>query len=148
MTNSGYIKRLPIEEFEAQSRGGKVRTHTYNEFLVFLLDSNSCILEISYYYFIFIFSIFKMFTSNDFSYHVANYLLIYNLYSLLTMCQIYLPAFLNSAVSFLIDLPIYCNFTIYPFISIPFFLFLFLFLFSISSSTSFLPLFLTFHFLL
>jgi DNA gyrase C-terminal domain, beta-propeller len=24
MTNSGYIKRLPIEEFEAQSRGGKV----------------------------------------------------------------------------------------------------------------------------
>ena len=25
MTNSGYIKRLPIEEFEAQSRGGKVR---------------------------------------------------------------------------------------------------------------------------
>ena len=26
MTNSGYIKRLPIEEFEAQSRGGKVRS--------------------------------------------------------------------------------------------------------------------------
>ena len=38
MTNSGYIKRLPIEEFEAQSRGGKVRTHTKNEFLVFLID--------------------------------------------------------------------------------------------------------------
>jgi hypothetical protein len=29
MTHSGYIKRLPIEEFEAQSRGGKVRAMQY-----------------------------------------------------------------------------------------------------------------------
>lgn len=28
MTDSGYIKRLPIEEFEAQSRGGKGKAGT------------------------------------------------------------------------------------------------------------------------
>ena len=78
MTNSGYIKRLPIEEFEAQSRGGKVRTHTKNEFLVFLIGSNSCILHISYYQTIF-FHFFQMFTSNYFSHHIANYLLICSL---------------------------------------------------------------------
>jgi DNA gyrase subunit A len=28
ITHSGYIKRLPIEEFEAQSRGGKGKAGT------------------------------------------------------------------------------------------------------------------------
>jgi DNA gyrase subunit A len=28
MTESGYIKRLPVEEFEAQSRGGKGKAGT------------------------------------------------------------------------------------------------------------------------
>ena len=66
MTNSGYIKRLPIEEFEAQSRGGKVRSTVISFGDALQCDAELCI-DPAYPSTIFHFSsamIFKILSTN------------------------------------------------------------------------------------